>query len=134
MRTCPYLIAALLTAWIGSAYALPPSEPWLPEYNHYLPGTLNEFALNEWLRRDDRETALILLERAVRLDPYNPATKHNLETLRAVMKGSQSIHMEPPPKSPILPTAPKQPAPTGDESIPESVPELWDIPQSPPGS
>ncbi len=128
MRTRLYMVAALLTVWIGSADALPPSEPWLPEYNHYLPGTLNEFALNEWLRRDDRETALILLERAVRLDPYNPATKHNLEMLHAVIKSSQPIHMELPPKTPtpVLPTVPKQPTPTGDAPIPESIPELWE--------
>ena len=54
-----------------------------PKFNPYLPGELNERALYA-LQTNDVETALILLERAYRLNPNSPDIKANLGIVRNI--------------------------------------------------
>lgn len=52
-----------------------------PQFDPYLPGGLNERALYA-LKENDISTAVILLERAYRLNPSSPDIKANLELVR----------------------------------------------------
>ncbi len=54
-----------------------------PQFDPYLPGELNERALYA-LKDNDISTAVILLERAYRLNPYSPDIKANLELVRKI--------------------------------------------------
>ena len=54
-----------------------------PQFDPYLPGELNERALYA-LKENDVSTAVILLERAYRLNPHSPDIKANLELLRKI--------------------------------------------------
>jgi tetratricopeptide (TPR) repeat protein len=54
-----------------------------PKFDPYLPGELNERALYA-LQVNDVETALILLERAYRLNPNSPDIKANLGIVRNI--------------------------------------------------
>ena len=54
-----------------------------PQYDPYLPGELNERALYA-LKEGDISTAVILLERAYRLNPLSPDIKANLELVRKI--------------------------------------------------
>ncbi len=54
-----------------------------PKFDPYLPGELNERALYA-LQANDVETALILLERAYRLNPNSPDIKANLGIVRNI--------------------------------------------------
>ena len=54
-----------------------------PEFDPYLPGELNERALYA-LKEQDISTAVILLERAYRLNPHSPDIKANLEVVRKI--------------------------------------------------
>jgi len=57
--------------------------PDAPKFDPYLPGELNERALYA-LKVNDVETALILLERAYRLNPNSPDIKANLNVVRNI--------------------------------------------------
>ena len=61
--------------------AQPLSGP--PVFDPYLPGELNERALYA-LKEQDISTAVILLERAYRLNPHSPDIKANLEAVRKI--------------------------------------------------
>ena len=61
-----------------------------PKFDPYLPGELNERALYA-LQVNDVETALILLERAYRLNPNSPDIKANLGIVRNIAQEHASI-------------------------------------------
>ena len=54
-----------------------------PQFDPYLPGELNERALYA-LKENDISTAVILLERAYRLNPHSHDIKANLELVRKI--------------------------------------------------
>jgi hypothetical protein len=66
--------------------------------DHYMPGELNEIAL-ESLRSNDFNSANIFIERAYRLNPLSPDINKNLEIIRSLgdSKSSYSItkHLKP---------------------------------------
>ena len=63
-----------------------------PEFDPYLPGELNERALYE-LKDGDISTAVILLERAYRLNPHSPDIKANLEMVRKIDQEKSAIQV-----------------------------------------
>lgn len=63
-----------------------------PQFDPYLPGELNERALYA-LRDRDISTAVILLERAYRLNPYSPDIKANLELVRKIDQNKVPIQI-----------------------------------------
>ncbi|MBU3639556.1 hypothetical protein [Polynucleobacter sp. AP-RePozz3-80-G7] len=63
-----------------------------PEFDPYLPGELNERALYA-LKEQDISTAVILLERAYRLNPYSPDIKANLEVVRKIAQEKTPIEI-----------------------------------------
>lgn len=89
-----------------------------PRFDPYLPGELNERALYS-LQTKDVGTALILLERAYRLNPNSPDIKANLEIVRntsnakidAEVRG-EVIHLD----------AKGNPI---EEKLPTDIPALW---------
>ncbi|ABP34385.1 tetratricopeptide repeat protein [Polynucleobacter asymbioticus] len=64
--------------------------PNAPKFDPYLPGELNERALYA-LQANDVETALILLERAFRLNPNSPDIKANLNVVRNIAQQGASV-------------------------------------------
>lgn len=117
MRVSKSAIVAILCL-LGCAHA---GEPVFPPYDHTHPVVLNEYAIREALR-GNTDTALILLERAVRLSPDNAAIRRNLDTLRAWKAG----------ESPSLPSftspstsANEATATNSDSSTKQSIPALW---------
>lgn len=93
-----------------------------PLFDPYLPGELNERALYA-LKSEDISTALILLERAYRLNPNSPDIKSNLEIVR-------NIHQQ---KLPIQVTGEVVYLDAAGNSIsnavPEEIPALWASPK-----
>jgi len=67
-------------------------SPGAPRFDPYLPGELNERALYA-LKSDDVSTALILLERAYRLNPNSPDIKSNLEIVRNIDRQKSPIQV-----------------------------------------
>ena len=63
-----------------------------PEFDPYLPGELNERALYA-LKEQDISTAVILLERAYRLNPHSPDIKANLEIVRKIAQEKNPIEI-----------------------------------------
>ena len=63
-----------------------------PQFDPYLPGELNERALYA-LKDDDISTAVILMERAYRLNPYSPDIKANLEIVRKIAQEKTPIQI-----------------------------------------
>ena len=63
-----------------------------PEFDPHLPGELNERALYE-LKAGDIPTAVILMERAYRLNPYSPDIKANLELVRKINQEKSAIQV-----------------------------------------
>ncbi|MBU3557110.1 hypothetical protein ICN18_05655 [Polynucleobacter sp. Ross1-W9] len=63
-----------------------------PQFDPYLPGELNERALYE-LKAGDISTAVILMERAYRLNPYSPDIKANLELVRKINQEKSAIQV-----------------------------------------
>ena len=70
--------------------AQPLSGP--PVFDPYLPGELNERALYA-LKEQDISTAVILLERAYRLNPHSPDIKANLEVVRKIAEEKNPIEI-----------------------------------------
>jgi len=64
----------------------------VPEFDPYLPGELNERALYA-LKEQDISTAVILLERAYRLNPHRPDIKVNLEVVRKIAQEKTPIEI-----------------------------------------
>jgi hypothetical protein len=78
------LVAAIVAAaGIGSAAA---ADGGALRFDHYNPLLLNEHAVRK-ARDGDIGTALILLERAVQIAPYDARIRSNLESLRAWQAG-----------------------------------------------
>lgn len=63
-----------------------------PQFDPYLPGELNERALSA-LKDHDVSTAVILLERAYRLNPHSPDIKANLEVVRKIDQDKAAIQI-----------------------------------------
>lgn len=63
-----------------------------PQFDPYLPGELNERALYA-LKENDVPTAVILLERAYRLNPHSPDIKTNLDLVREIDQAKTSIQI-----------------------------------------
>jgi hypothetical protein len=74
-----FLVMGLLISSTLSAQSLNEA----PQLDPYLPGELNERALYA-LKENDVPTAVILLERAYRLNPHSPDIKANLELVRKI--------------------------------------------------
>lgn len=64
-----------------------------PQFDPYLPGELNERALYA-LKENDVSTAVILLERAYRLNPNSPDIKANLELVRRIEQANSPIEIQ----------------------------------------
>ena len=96
---------ALLLLLLMMMGTVPAGAAVLPPYDHYQPGVLREYA-KYWQEARDPGTARILEERATLLDPHPHAIPKE--------------KVAPPAKPGALPMEP--------------VPELWDLPQGPPGS
>ena len=69
------------------------------QFDHYDPAWLNEYALAQ-VRQGSLGTARIMLERAVRLAPYDVRFRENLRILRAQMDGKYAPVPDPNPASP----------------------------------
>ena len=63
-----------------------------PQFDPYIPGELNERALYS-LKENDVSTAVILLERAYRLNPHSPDIKANLELVRQIDQAKAPIQI-----------------------------------------
>jgi len=63
-----------------------------PQFDHHLPGELNQRALYE-LKDNNISTAVILLERAYRLNPHSPDIKANLEIVQKIVKEKAPIQI-----------------------------------------
>jgi len=63
-----------------------------PQFDPYLPGELNERALYA-LKDNDISTAVILLERAYRLNPNSPDIKANLDIVRKIKQDKTPIQV-----------------------------------------
>jgi len=63
-----------------------------PQFDPYLPGELNERALYA-LKEGDVSTAVILLERAYRLNPHSPDIKANLDLVRKMDQENAPIQI-----------------------------------------
>lgn len=83
MTSRSYLPIALLLTILASMGANAQGLSEAPRFDPYLPGELNERALYA-LQTKDVGTALILLERAYRLNPNSPDIKANLELMRNI--------------------------------------------------
>ncbi|MDD5758231.1 MAG: hypothetical protein PHI06_04030 [Desulfobulbaceae bacterium] len=94
-------------------------------FKHYHPARLNQAALDA-INNDDKMTALILLERAVRLAPHDQALQHNLTELRADMQQEplQGLRATTPP----IVQPPQTPPATTPPALPSvpSPPPLWE--------
>lgn len=80
-RSTLYILFLVLGLAVSSSLSAQPSGA--PQFDPYLPGELNERALYA-LKSDDTSTALILLERAYRLNPNSPDIKANREIVRNI--------------------------------------------------
>ena len=63
-----------------------------PRFEPYMPGELNERALYA-LQKQDHATAIILLERAYRLNPNSPDIKANLEIVRQIVEQEKPVQV-----------------------------------------
>ena len=63
-----------------------------PKFDPYLPGELNERALYA-LKDNDVSTAVILLERAYRLNPHSPDIKANLEIIQKIAQDKRPVQI-----------------------------------------
>ena len=75
----------------GLLQAQPSSKA--PQFDPYLPGELNERALYA-LKEQDVSTAVILLERAYRLNPHSPDILANLEVVRKINQEKAPIQID----------------------------------------
>ena len=73
----------LLISLLSSPMLRAQSSNAAPQFDHHLPGELNQRALYE-LKNKNISTAVILLERAHRLNPYSPDIKANLEIVQKI--------------------------------------------------
>ena len=86
----PLLMLVMGLVTYSMLRAQPLSGP--PQFDPYLPGELNERALYA-LKDQDVSTAVILLERAYRLNPHSPDIKANLELVRKINQDKLAIQV-----------------------------------------
>lgn len=91
IRTFISLLVLMSGLLAGSIVHAQPSTG-APQFDPYLPGELNERALYA-LMSEDISTALILLERAYRLNPNSPDIKSNLEIVRNIDRQKSPIQV-----------------------------------------
>jgi dsDNA-specific endonuclease/ATPase MutS2 len=91
IRTFISLLVMMSGLLAGSIVHAQPSTG-APQFDPYLPGELNERALYA-LKTEDISTALILLERAYRLNPNSPDIKSNLEIVRNIDRQKSPIQV-----------------------------------------
>lgn len=91
IRTFISLLVMMSGLLAGSIVHAQPSTG-APQFDPYLPGELNERALYA-LKSEDISTALILLERAYRLNPNSPDIKSNLEIVRNIDRQKSPIQV-----------------------------------------
>ncbi len=91
-RTSASILLLVMGLAASSMLRAQPSND-APNFDHYLPGELNERALYA-LKVNDVSTALILLERAYRLNPHSPDIKANLELVRKLEQEKTPIEIE----------------------------------------
>ena len=115
-----YILLLALGLAVSSSLSAQPSGA--PQFDPYLPGELNERALYA-LKSDDTSTALILLERAYRLNPNSPDIKANLEIVRNINRQKLPIQV-----SGEVIYLDVSGNPIAPESF-EGVPALWPAPK-----
>ncbi len=100
MAFCTFLMGIL-----GTAQAQPPEDKILGPYLHSVPATLNNYAISHWLeQKQDPQTALILLDRALRITPNQTELRQNRDKLIDVINKGTSIPL--PVRAPQKSTAP----------------------------
>lgn len=85
-------LLALMLGLLTASVAFAQTSTGAPQFDPYLPGELNERALYA-LKSEDISTALILLERAYRLNPNSPDIKSNLEIVRNIDRQKTPIQV-----------------------------------------
>ncbi|MFI4939390.1 MAG: tetratricopeptide repeat protein [Burkholderiales bacterium] len=89
-----------LALWQMTTTAATDSLPPQLHYDHANPYVLNEFALQK-VKAGDIGTAVILLERAVSIAPYDARIRRNLDVVHTLQSGKaatqplQSVRQEP---------------------------------------
>jgi len=121
IRTLISLLTLMLSLMASLPVQAQPSTG-APKFDPYLPGELNERALYA-LKSDDISTALILLERAYRLNPNSPDIKANLEIVRNIDRQKSPIQV-----SGEVIYLDASGNPIAPESIVE-IPALWPAPK-----
>jgi hypothetical protein len=88
------LVSLLILVMGLVTYSMLRAQPFsgAPQFDPHLPGELNERALYA-LKENDVSTAVILLERAYRLNPYSPDIKANLELVRKIDPDKSAIEV-----------------------------------------
>ena len=86
-------ILLLVIGMLASAMLRAQPSDKAPQFDPYLPGELNERALYA-LKQQDISTAVILLERAYRLNPYSPDIKANLEVVRKIAQEKTPVRID----------------------------------------
>jgi 16S rRNA C1402 (ribose-2'-O) methylase RsmI len=84
------LLWFLATTMSAVSFAQMPEQA--PRFDPYMPGELNERALYA-LQMQDASTAVILLERAYRLNPNSPDIKANLDIVRQIAKEKTAVEL-----------------------------------------
>ena len=84
------LLWILATTMSTVSFAQMPEQA--PRFDPYMPGELNERALYA-LQMQDASTALILLERAYRLNPNSPDIKANVDIVRQIAKEKTQVEL-----------------------------------------
>ena len=91
VRTLATLFIIAMGLMASSILRAQPSNT-APQFDPYLPGELNERALYA-LQMQDASTAVILLERAYRLNPNSPDIKANLDIVRQIAKEKTAVEL-----------------------------------------
>lgn len=133
---CSLVLLAILLLCTVTLRAQPTEDRPLGPYQHTVPAQLNNYAISHWLeQRQDPQTALILLDRAVRIAPNQVELRQNRDRLVDAIKAGKPLPL------PIV-ARPEQTStdstqglnanhPT-DEAPAPGLPQRWDeIPQAP---
>ena len=91
-KTISSSILLLVIGMVASSMLSAQPLSGVPVFDPYLPGELNERALYA-LKEQDISTAVILLERAYRLNPHSPDIKANLEAVRKIAQEKNPIEI-----------------------------------------
>jgi len=86
-------VSLLVMGMLASALLQAQPSTNAPQFDPYLPGELNERALYA-LKDQDISTAVVLLERAYRLNPHSPDIQANLEVVRKIQQEKAPIQID----------------------------------------